>query len=411
MKILSSKIAKNFTSLATINFINLSLPLVTIPYLLSVLGVTNYGVMAFHQYLGQFFLVLFEFGFPLYGVSEIARRTGEPEQLGRFMADACLIKIAVLAIVLLGAAAVWAIFQDSLRETISLPLLFLFTLAAAVTSFAPSWFLQGLDVPHVGIIPTFIGRIATLATTLLLVQSDKDVLLTAIPHVAGAFVLVLLMWTRAVKWMQFSGFSRRNELQRVAKESINVFWSRLMILGYVTVSPILINLAAGSQGVTVYNLCEKAITVARMPFDMFAGASYARFSRDYDKRLARKFLIPLGVGGIIAACLLIVASKVLVGSISFPNVEVLSDYLPIYALALVPISMHGFIGTCSLLANGKRFELTQSIITGLITYVAFVGAFYEVVEDKIILSILGMVLVEAGICLSRIFFAIRHRLI
>jgi O-antigen/teichoic acid export membrane protein len=397
--------------MTVVNFINLALPLLTIPYLISTLGTHGYGVLAYHQYLGQFALVVLEFGFPLYAVSEVARRCEDSRALGRFIADVYLIKLAVAGLTALGLALVVGVANFLKLEGLSVPLLCVFVLTAAFNSFAPTWFFQGLDAPQKSVLPTLVARLVTLASTFVIVRSPADILLAAVPYMLGAAVMMCTLSWRAARVMTYNGTSSRSELRQIFGESLQVFWSRLTIMGYVTVSPVIINLSAGAQGVAVYNLCEKAITVARMPFDMFSAATFARFSRSYDAEQIRRFLVPLGVGGIVFTCLLSLCAPLASRLLNVQGLELLWRYLPIYGLALIPISMHGFLGTCSLLTNGKRLELAKSIATGLFCYAISVAALWKFVDNKVLLSIIGMVLVEAGIFFSRLFFVIRYRLI
>lgn len=406
-----SSIARNFTSLTTVNFINLALPLLTIPYLIKTIGSTNYGVLAYHQYLGAFSLVVLEFGFPLYGVSEVARRHDSKKALGRFMADVGVVKLIVLAVVLFALLMVIFVRGVFHWKSIHPAMLCAFVVAAALNSFAPTWFLQGLDLSQKAVVPTFIARCITLGSTLLLVRSSADAQLASVPYLLGAFAMFVLVSWQASSYIEFDGISSRKALYEMLGESLHVFWSRVTILGYVTVSPILINFAAGPQGVAVYNLCEKAISVARMPFDMFAGAAFARFSRSYDVAYVRKCIFPLGLGGLCVAAIVYIMSPFVTLILHLPDLALLTHYLPIYALALIPISMHGFVGTCVLLSNGKRKELTLSIISGLLSYATCLLVLWPLVENKILLAIVGMVLVEFGIFFSRIFFAFKYRLI
>jgi PST family polysaccharide transporter len=408
---LKSSIIRNFTSLTAVNFINLALPLLTIPYLIKTIGSLNYGVLAFHQYLGQFALVVLEFGFPLYGVSEVARRHEDRKSLGRFMADVGIIKLVVLAFVLLALAVVIAMSGVLGWKSVHAPMLCAFVAAAALNSFAPIWFLQGLDMSHKSVVPTFVARCITLIATFVIVRSSADAELASIPYLLGAFVSFITVSWQARNLLEFDGVSSRTGLKSMLGESLHVFWSRVTILGYVTVSPLLINLAAGPQGVAVYNLCEKAISVARMPFDMFAGAAFARFSRNYEVSVVRKYILPLGFGGLCVVGVVFATSPFVTSILRVPDLDLLKRYLPIYALALIPISMHGFVGTCVLLSNGKRKELTMSIVSGLMSYATCMLVFWPFVENKILLAIIGMVLVEFGIFFSRIFFAFKYRLI
>jgi polysaccharide transporter, PST family len=394
-----------------VNFINLTLPLINIPYLISTLGARGYGELAYHQYLGQFALVIFEFGFPLYAVSEVARLADDRKALGRFIADAYLIKLAVLAAASFGIGLIAWLVQLLGLAQLSIPLLCFFVLAAALNSFAPLWFFQGLDAPQKNVLPTLIARLVTLASTFLIVRSSGDVFLAGVPFVLGASVMMLGSGHLMLRRAEFDGVSRGTELRKIYKESLQVFWSRLIIMGYVTVSPLLINVAAGPQGVAVYALCEKAITVARMPFDMFAASAFAQFSRSYDAAQARRFLVPLGIGGFFVAAVIWIIAPSLTSLVHVSGLQSLQSYLPFYALALIPISMHGFLGTCSLLANGKRLELAISIAVGLGFYATGLISLWYLVPNKIILSIAGMILVELGIFVTRLFFVIRYRLI
>jgi O-antigen/teichoic acid export membrane protein len=307
----------------------------------------------------------------------------------------------------------FALPGNSVAEYLNLSpyLLGLFVLTAAFNSLVPTWLFQGLDMPQRTILPTLLARTTTLVSTFLLVKSPEDFYIAPAAFLLGAFILLLCQLYQGREWLRFSNRSTLNGLQEMFNQSLQVFWSRLTIMGYVTLSPVLINLAAGPAGVAVYNICEKVIGVVRVPFDMFSSAAFARFSRSYHAGDARKFLRLLGIGGMLLAMVAAVAANLAGKYVSMPEFKGISYYLTIYLLALVPISMHGFLGNCALLSNGKRVELAKSVLTGLIAYMASVGILWMWVENKILVSILGMVAVEFGILSSRLFFSIKYRLL
>lgn len=391
--------------------ISLLFPIITIPYLIKTLGAANYGLLAYHQYLGQFVLVVLDFGFPLYAVSEVARRSEEPEALGTFLSDVYLVKLAVLGLALLALGVAIGMSRIFQWNGISGWLLVAFAGAAAFNSFAPTWLYQGLDTLHRTIIPTLVARSATLISTFILVRSPGDIYLAPLPYLIGALVLFCSLSWRARTHFTMARMSHSSDVRKVFAESVQVFWSRLTIMGYVTVSPVLIKIAAGNEGIAVYNICEKVISVVRMPFDMLSSASYAHFSRDYQPKAVRRFLAPLGIGGLVLALGMSIVGPVIAFLLNNPALMSTQRYLAIYGLALIPISMHGFIGTCVLLTNGKRIELSKSIAAGLLAYALCVSCLWPWMADKIGLAIVSMVLVEVGIFLSRLFFSIKYRLI
>ena len=54
---------ENFVSLYLLKIANILIPLVTLPYLVRVLGVENFGLISFAQVFAGFFVVFVDFGF------------------------------------------------------------------------------------------------------------------------------------------------------------------------------------------------------------------------------------------------------------------------------------------------------------------------------------------------------------
>ncbi len=94
----------NFASLSSINLLNMLAPVIVIPWLLHTLGVRQYGVIALHQYLGQFVLMLVDFGFNTWSVNEVAGRTDDRAGLARLVGSIYLIKLALSGLVVLAIA-------------------------------------------------------------------------------------------------------------------------------------------------------------------------------------------------------------------------------------------------------------------------------------------------------------------
>ena len=62
----------NFISLTTLQGISYILPLVVLPYLIRVIGIEKFGLIAFAQSFVQYFMILTDYGFSLSATRTIA---------------------------------------------------------------------------------------------------------------------------------------------------------------------------------------------------------------------------------------------------------------------------------------------------------------------------------------------------
>ncbi len=404
------QLLKNFTFFSIVNLINLIAPLIIIPWLIHKLGLSAYGVIAFHQYFGQFVLMLVDFGFPIYAVNEVASRRNSKEDLARFLYSAYFIKLVLALATIIVAAIIIASDQASDALGISSVLLAGFVANAILTSLYPVWFFQGIERIQEMILPTFLSRLLSLGIIVAFVRAPQDLWIVPTAYCIGTIVLLITAHSPVRNHITRTSKPTGQEIQRIAKEALQVFWSRLIIMGYVAASPVLVKMAAGDAGVAIYSLCEKAVSLGRMPFDMFANAAYPRLAQGYDKSFAQRLIKKQVVVSAIAVFTLLASAWALHHQIDPQWADPLK-YLSIYLIALIPIAMHSFIGTCVLLVNSQRLVLSTSIIFGLFAYLstfAIGGWFFE---DQILRVIISMVMVEFGIMFVRYIFSRRLKLI
>lgn len=405
-----SQLLENFTYLSAINLINLITPLAIIPWLIHQLGISAYGTIAFHQYFGQFVLTLVDFGFPIYAVNEVASRRNSKENLARFLYSAYFIKLGLALAAICFAATIIASDHASEALDISLVLLAGFVANAILTSLYPGWFFQGIERIQEMILPTFLSRLLSLGMIVAFVRTPQDLWIVPTAYCIGSIVLLVTAYSPVRNHITRTSKPTGQEIQRIAKEALQVFWSRLIIMGYVAASPVLVKMAGGDAGVAIYSLCEKAVALGRMPFDMFANAAYPRLAQGYDKLFAQR-LIKKQVFVASAAVFTALAAAWTLRHQIDPQWADSLKYLSVYLIALIPIAMHSFIGTCVLLVNSQRMLLSTSIIFGLFAYLItyFMGGW--LFEDQILRVITSMVMIEFGILFIRYIISRRLKLI
>ncbi|OFC60712.1 hypothetical protein BAE30_07405 [Acidithiobacillus caldus] len=85
----------NMASLFTLQEANYALPLVTLPYLVQVLGPEKFGLIAFAQAFIQYFVVATDYGFNLSATRDVAVHRDEPQKLGEITGAVMTIKIVL----------------------------------------------------------------------------------------------------------------------------------------------------------------------------------------------------------------------------------------------------------------------------------------------------------------------------
>ena len=90
------RLGENIASLSTLQVLNYAVPLATVPYLLRVLGPTQFGLLSFAQAVVLYSDLVTDYGFSLSATRAVAACRDEPEQLARIFWRTMFAKIALL---------------------------------------------------------------------------------------------------------------------------------------------------------------------------------------------------------------------------------------------------------------------------------------------------------------------------
>ena len=86
------RLAKNILWLYALQGVNYLVPILLLPYLVRVLGVGQYGLVAFSQAIAQYFIIATDYGFNFSATKQIALHRDDPAEVSRFSlwTSACL---------------------------------------------------------------------------------------------------------------------------------------------------------------------------------------------------------------------------------------------------------------------------------------------------------------------------------
>jgi PST family polysaccharide transporter len=163
------RILQNLLSLSVLQGINALMPLVTLPYLVRVLGTEKFGLIAFAQSFIMYFQTLVSYGFEYTATRSISANRADREKISDIFSSVIWLKLILLAAsVILISAIIFSFTRFSTEIE-----LYYFTAGVLLGSvFYPTWFFQGIeDMKYI----TFFDFLSKLLYTLLILATIKSV--------------------------------------------------------------------------------------------------------------------------------------------------------------------------------------------------------------------------------------------
>jgi len=168
----------NMASLFTLQGANYLLPLITIPYLVRVLGPENFGRIAFAQAFIQYFVMLTDYGFNMSATRSIAYAYAQNDRvaIARIFNAVLGVKlISLLGGFLIMSGIAWLV--PSMRA--EYPLFVVCFLAVLGNALFPEWLYQGLQRMRYITVFTITARTLVVLAIFILVRHQDQYLLAA----------------------------------------------------------------------------------------------------------------------------------------------------------------------------------------------------------------------------------------
>ncbi|MDQ4140468.1 MAG: oligosaccharide flippase family protein [Bacteroidota bacterium] len=164
-------IISNLFSLIVLQGSNYVLPLLTLPYLVRVLGPEKFGLISFAQALVGYFVIVTDYGFNLSATKEISINKADQEKVSRIFSSVILLKVLMLCISFI-IFSVIVLFLESSPSDRSI-YFFSFGMVVGQVIF-PTWFFQGMEkMKYITLINIFSKLIFTVLI-FLFVKSAAD---------------------------------------------------------------------------------------------------------------------------------------------------------------------------------------------------------------------------------------------
>lgn len=250
-------LVSNFLSLSTLQALNVLLPYLTVPYLITTLGLANFGLLSYANALALFFMVIVEYGFNNIATREISVNSENKFEVERIYSEVLSSKILLLFICSIVFLCVVFGF-DKLRQDYIIYLLY-FGIIIGQALF-PLWLFHGLQkMKYITYINVFFKSIFTICI-FIFVKGEATMYLVPLFIslgfiTSGATAIILVKYKFKFKFKPV----RYSAVKQQLKSSYHLFMSEVYIVLVANINLLILGSLAGNTATGIYSVAEKVI--------------------------------------------------------------------------------------------------------------------------------------------------------
>ncbi len=388
LKIISNNkvLVKNFTSLSLLQLANYIFPVITLPYLVRVLGPEKYGVINFAAAFSAYFVIITDYGFNLSATQEISVNRNDKEKVSEIFSSVLTIKIILFFLSSGIFFLIVNMFELFSNDAGLYSIMFIGVVGIVLF---PLWVYQGVEQMKYILIINVAIRSVTVVSIFLLVKVENDYLLLAVIYtitqvmtgITGLFFAIRKFDLRYL-------FPSKVQLLEQLKKGWNLFLSSIWINLYTTSNVFILGLFAPNSVVGYYSAADKvriafqgilsSMSQSVFPYvNKLLAESYQKFI-SFNRKLLK---ISVMIGIIISSSLFLFAEpivKIVLGNEYSPSVIVLRiiAWLPL----IIFLSNVFGIQTMLPLNYQKRFSqiLFLAALINLMISFSIVPSYFEI---------------------------------
>jgi PST family polysaccharide transporter len=339
------------------------MPLIVLPYLLRILGATEYGAIVMAQSLMAYAVVLTDFGFNLTAARDISVVRNDPSAVARIYWTTIAAK-GLLMVVSLSLIA--CIVTETPAFRTRWPVFLACSLLVFGNVTFPQWYLQGLERLKDSALIQACAKLVSVLATFIFVRAPQDLwvaaILSSLPQLLGLAVATALR-----RPMFPATFYRPTwrEICAALRGSWHMFASSLSTTLYGNTTTLVLGLMAGERVVALYSTSLRLVLALQgvgMPITqaVFPRASLL-FAVDHKaawrlvERTATLLLVAVGV----CALLLGIFAPMFVRLLGGPSFVGAAPLVRIMVILPVMLCAGALPAQIVLVGTGKTKELAQ----------------------------------------------------
>ena len=397
--------------LYVIQISNLAIPLLTLPYLTKVLGLTGLGKLGLAQTI--FFLMgfLIDFGFTYSASRHVSLNKQDLEKINKIYTNVQFLRLIIYITISIILVCYMSFLKIDIQDKTTYIIAFISSFSFILI---PSWFFNGLGINSTLAIFTLLFRIVTLVPIFLLINNATDYLLAFIIQntsllVLGVFISIYLRVKLDIR-ISFK-LTDKNYMKEMLKDGFDAFSGSALSVVYTTGVPFIVKLSLGDASVGVYILVERVLSVLKQLFMPIIQAYYSTICLMYSKNnisevntINIKIVIFYTTLTVLALLFNYLFGRFLI-EILFDNQQIIFPYIFIsiigqFVVGLSIVSIYG-----NILPSGNGYILKKIYAKWALLFCILIAIFWSLLDLSIIYAlVIGvelMIVIEATLFIRK----------
>ncbi|MGC8985024.1 MAG: flippase [Thermosulfidibacteraceae bacterium] len=360
------RLIENILSLYLLQIVNYILPLITLPYLVRVLGPEKFGLIAFAQAFCGYFQILTDYGFNLSATREISIHREDKNKVSEIFSSVIVIKFFLFFLSFLVMTCIVFLFEKFRRDWIIYYLTFGGVLGQVLF---PIWFFQGMERMKYITVLNIIAKLVFTVSIFVFVREVSDYIYVPLINSLGSVIAGV-----SALWIVFKDFGARFripplvDIKHQLKEGWHIFISTVAISLYTTSNTFILGLFMNNTIVGYYSAAEKLVGAVQRLWAPVSQTIYPYFSKLYNQDQGKAKQLLVRVLGITAMITFLISTLGCLSAPFFVSIVLGKEYLPsvsvfqILVFVVFAVGINDILGIQGLVSFGYGNKFSQVVI-------------------------------------------------
>lgn len=300
---------ENFISLSLFKVVDAIIPLIIIPYLISVVGKDNYGIYAFAYALIFYLINIIQYGFSLSAVRLIAVNKEDKNKLNKIYSDVFTTQF-YLSIVVFSILFLLVFFVNKFRDNYLVYSFFSLILVGELLT--PLWFFLGIEKMKFITLVNLASKSTFAILVFLLVKTESDYVYISLYHSLGFLISGIIAQIIIFKVFKIKlSLSPLEDVFLMLKQGLSAFLTMVTPTLYSNTSIFLVGIFGIPQYVTFMEIGSKVSGAFGVLNTVLTNVFYPFINRN-KKFMERVKYLFVGLGFILSLCMFFL-SEFLIG--------------------------------------------------------------------------------------------------